>query len=108
MHLDSNVHGYLGLGQRASLICSGQDVVKQAILKGAVKLLLIAEDAAERTCKEFVLLAEAKGLIYLQVGFKSDYGAALGKPDRSIIGVLDQGYAKSLQKKIKQMLGGMP
>ena len=101
MHKD--LHGRLGIAQKAGLLVSGQDAVRQAVKNGTVVLILLAEDASPRTLKEFTLLAESKGIPWRQGGTRQEFGAALGKPDRAVIAMTDRGFAKSMLAKMPEI-----
>ena len=90
------LHGTLGLAQRAGRLASGQDAVRLALTAGKVYLLLLAKDAAPRTKQSFVSQAEQLNIPWLEAGTMEEFGMAIGKPDRAVIAVLDQGFATSI------------
>ena len=94
------LHGALGLAQRAGKVVSGTEVVRQSLVTNKVFLLLLASDAARRTKEEFVQLAEAKRVPWREPGSAQEYGAALGKPNRAVVAVLDRAIAESFLGKI--------
>lgn len=98
MHND--LRGALGLAQRAGLISSGQEVVREALVAHRAFLLLLASDASQRTRKQFMALAEQHRVPLREPGTMQDYGSALGKPDRAVVAVLDRGFAQSMLAKI--------
>ncbi len=82
-----------GLAQRAGKLFSGADQVEEAISRGVLKLLVLAEDTSGNTFERFRGLAENAGIRWLQMLPKDKWGYALGKKPRAVIGIGDNGFA---------------
>lgn len=59
-----------------------------------VKLVIIAEDAAETTRKDFGSLAKKYGVPCVFCCTKEKLGAAIGKSPRAVLALLDQNLAR--------------
>jgi len=87
---------FLGLGQRAGHVQSGDAAVEAIIKKGKAKLVILAVDASERTKEHFKNLAKYKKLPWVEGGQKMTIGIALGKSPRSVVVVTDDGFSRKL------------
>ncbi|MBW5444531.1 50S ribosomal protein L7ae [Cohnella sp. CFH 77786] len=83
----------LGLAMRAGKLVSGEETVLKAVRAGEAKLVVLAKDASDNTGKK---LADKCGSynVPLVVGFtRFELGGAVGKPERVMFAVTDQGFA---------------
>lgn len=91
----------LGLGQRAGQVVSGDFIVRVKIRKRAAHLIILAADAASQTIKDFQRYARGAGIPVVVYGRKIELGAALGRPPRAVVAVLDEVLAKRILKLIE-------
>ena len=84
----------LGLAARAGKVITGLDMCEKAVRRGKAKLIVIAEDAADSTKKQFC----AYGLPVTYVSDKETLGKFTGKEYRSVCVVCDTGLAKAIQE----------
>lgn len=96
---ESDILRFLGLAMRASKVVSGNDQILQEARKGRIKLLIIARDISENTLEKFLRAVEAAELEIPAYRFadKFSLGNAIGKPDRALVGVTDEGFAGKLE-----------
>ena len=76
----------LGLAQKAGCIASGEYAVEKAVKGGLASLVIVAEDASDNTKKKM------KNMTAL--------GHCIGKEYRSMVAVLQPGFAKSVMKQL--------
>jgi ribosomal protein L7Ae-like RNA K-turn-binding protein len=95
------IAGYLGIAQKAGKIAAGDKMVKDALLKNRVELLVLAGDASQEVRSELTVLAENNGIEILNWPNKIDLGLIVGKSQRGALGVLDAGIAGAI-KKVKE------
>lgn len=90
----------LGLARRAGRLNYGFDMVMAGL--GRTHLLLLTEDCAPRTCRNVEAAAKEFKIPvqYLPVT-KDQLGASIGTKPVGIIGVADQGFARSLAQSIE-------
>ena len=91
-----------GYARKVGKIVSGMDAVSDEIKKNKVKLLIIAEDASEKTASNIKYLAERKKVPILVIGTIENNSKAIGKENRAIIGIKD----KNISDGIKKLCGG--
>lgn len=86
----------VGLARRAGHVQSGDASVRSAVDRGKAVLLILAEDAAERTKKAFGRLAGDAGIPLISWGTKEDLGKILNKPARSVVAITDENFARGI------------
>ena len=86
----------LGLCMRAGLLSAGEVSAESAIKGQKAKLLIVAQDASANTKKKFKNSAEFYKVKMIYYGDKEELGKAVGKAERSVMAVCDDGFAKKL------------
>ncbi|MBR6792759.1 MAG: ribosomal L7Ae/L30e/S12e/Gadd45 family protein [Clostridia bacterium] len=90
----------LGLARRAGRLNYGFDMVMAGLSK--TYLVLLAEDAAPRTCRNIeAAAAERKIPVRKLPVTKDQLGVSIGTKPVGIIGVADRGFARSLAQSIE-------
>ncbi len=83
---------------KAGKLVSGMDVVSEEIKKNKVKLLIIAQDASEKTAGNIQFLAQRKKVPILVIGTIENNSKAIGRENRAIIGIKDKNIADGIKK----------
>lgn len=91
----------LGMAQKAGKLVSGDFAVKTALKTGKVKMLVIAEDAAENTKKELKHLAETVKVEVVEILTAETMGTAIGKERRVCGAFLDDNFTKMLRNALQ-------
>lgn len=94
--ISPSLHAMLGLCQRAGKLVSGDFAAEQALRRRKAELLILADDASERTREKFLKLAEQVGTKCYSVGTRSDLGEALGKADRAAVVIQSRDFTKGI------------
>ncbi len=94
----SRIAGYLGIAQKAGKIAAGDNMVKEALKRNKVELLVLADDIAVKLKEELSFAAEEQGITILQWPNKIDLGLIVGKSRRGAVAVLDTGFAQAIKK----------
>lgn len=92
----------LGLAARARKLVTGEELVIKEVRRGTVKLVLLSTDASEQTKKKVL---DKCGHYTVPVRIASDrqtLGQAIGKAERVVIGVMDDGFAKKMTTLLDQ------
>ncbi|MNE14326.1 putative ribosomal protein YlxQ [compost metagenome] len=96
----SKVFSSLGLAMRAGKLVTGDEIVLKSIRSSEAKLVIVAKDASANTHKKF----RDKCRTYkvpLLIGFDRErLGTSVGKPERVILALTDQGFADMIRKEI--------
>lgn len=86
----------LGLCQRAGKAASGDMAVEIALKKRQADLLILAEDASERTQDKILSLAATAGVKCYRVGTRDELGTALGKGHRAAVVIQSRDFTKGI------------
>ncbi|AWB44340.1 50S ribosomal protein L7ae [Paenibacillus sp. CAA11] len=96
----SNPLSQLGLAMRAGKVVSGDEIVLKAIRSKEAKLVIVAGNSSLNTQKKF---RDKCGTykVPLLIGFDREHlGASVGKPERVVLALTDQGFANLLRKTV--------
>ena len=69
------------------------------MLKKTIHLLIIAQDASERTQKKFKEISENYNIELIIDSNIEQLSKTIGKSNKAILGIKDRNFAKSIQKK---------
>lgn len=98
MVVQNKFFSLLGICMKAGKVQSGE-VGSEAALKGKkAKLIIVAEDASENTKTKFLNSAKFYNVDLIEYGKKIDLGWAVGKAERSVMAIIDDGFAKKLKE----------
>ena len=86
----------LGLAQKAGCIASGEFAVKG----GLACVVIVAEDASDNTKKKMRNMTDFYETPLYIYGSKDDLGHCIGKEYRSMVAILQPGFAKSVMKQL--------
>lgn len=95
---NKKILGLIGLAARARKICFGADSVEQEIKKKKVYLVVIANDASDRTKDKFNKLCEEYKIPIIIEGEIEILSKAIGKSNKAIIGIEESNLANEIQK----------
>lgn len=98
----NKVYSLLGIAMRGRNLVSGEFQTMEAIKKGSVMLVIIAEDASDNTTKQFIDKCAYYNISLFRYGTKELLGRAVGKNLRSSVGVCDAGLADAIVKQLKE------
>lgn len=86
----------LGLANRARKIISGEELVLKEIKAQRAKAVLISADASKNTSKKLQDKCTFYHVPFRFVGSREKLGHSIGKDERVVVAVLDEGFAKKL------------
>lgn len=90
----------LGLAMRAGKVVSGDELVLKHIRSSEAKLVILAGDASLNTRKKFRDKCGTYN-VPLLIGFdRESLGSSVGKPERVVLALTDQGFANLLRNTV--------
>ena len=98
----NKVLSLLGIAMKGHNLVSGEFQTLEAIKKGSAMLVIIAEDASDNTKKLFTNKSTFYNVPMVCFGTKEGLGYAIGKEQRSSVGVCDAGLANAIIKQLKE------
>ena len=102
--MHNRLHGLLGLACRAGKLALGHDAAVEAVHTGRAALCLLATDASERLCAEF--LRETQQFAHTKIPLlRTDYtmeqlGQSIGQRKTAVLTVNDRGFADRITELI--------
>ena len=96
----------LGFAQRAGKVSSGESAAQAMLQKKRGFLVILAQDASERTRNSYINRCAEAGIPCIVTGSQIRLGEIIGRSPRSVIVVTDEHFAKVLLEvlEIKQSL----
>ena len=98
--INNNILGLIGLAMKAGKISFGADSVEEDCKKGKIHLLIIAQDASERTQKKFQEITEQYQIPLFTIGTIEEISNAIGKDNKSVVSIKDSNIAKEIERII--------
>ena len=92
----------VGLATKAGRTVSGEFMTEKEVKSGRAALAIVAIDASENTKKKFRNMCEYYEVPLCFYGNKEKLGHAIGKEFRASLAILDEGFAKGIQKHINE------
>ena len=96
--INNKVYGLLGLATKAGKITFGTESCLDMIAKKKVKLIIVAEDSSERTINNFKEKCGQNNIDFYIFGNKDDISRAIGKTNKTVVGIKDKNLAGAIQK----------
>jgi predicted RNA-binding protein YlxR (DUF448 family) len=90
----------IAMANKAGKAVSGSDSVMDALRKGSVALLLLAEDISADSRTRFTAIAGKTGVKVIDFSFKERLGATLGKEIRTAVAVISLPFADALDREL--------
>ncbi len=97
---EERVVATMALANKAGRVVSGSDKVMDALRKGNVALLILAEDISDESAAKFLAIAGKTGVESYRFLFKERLGSPLGKDIRSVVAVEPGPFADSLRREL--------
>lgn len=97
---NKRVLGLLGLCTKAGEISFGTDACIDLIQKNKVKLIIVAEDAADRTKRNFKFLCNKNNIQIVEFGTIEEVSKAIGKKNKAVIGIKNNSLSNEIYKII--------
>ena len=92
----------LGIAMKGRNLLSGEFQTLEAVKQGSAMLVIIAEDASDRTRKLFTDKCSFYKVPVICFGTREELGRAIGKDLRSSLGVCDVGLADAIMKQLEE------
>ena len=98
MLVNNKVYGLLGLTTKAGKLCFGTESCLDMIDKNKIKLIIVAEDSAQRTIDNFKEKCEKNKIPFYIYGKKEEISNSIGKPNKTVVGIKDKNLAGAIEK----------
>ncbi|MBS5794539.1 MAG: ribosomal L7Ae/L30e/S12e/Gadd45 family protein [Clostridiales bacterium] len=91
----------LSICQKAGKIVSGEFAVEKALQDGSALYVIIANNASENTKKKFENKSFYYKIEYIIYGEKEVLSNSIGKYNRTVFAILDEGFYKKIREYIE-------
>ena len=81
---------------------SGEFSTEKEVKSGKAKLVIVAGDASQNTCKQFSDMCSFYHVPIFVFSSKEELGHAMGKEMRASLAIIDDGFAKSILELFKE------
>ncbi|MBO5366009.1 MAG: ribosomal L7Ae/L30e/S12e/Gadd45 family protein [Peptococcaceae bacterium] len=93
----------LGFAQKAGKLAAGEAAVENFLKKQKIVLIVVSEEISENRMIFWKRQAEFYNVPLVTVDIeKIDLGWAIGSSPKTVIGIMDQGMADAVRKKIAE------
>ena len=100
MNKDSRVLGLLGIATKAGAMTFGTEAVKESIESKKAKLVIVANDASDKTIDNFIFICKNNKLPIIKFGTIDTLSKAIGKPNKAVISIKDRNLSEEIYKII--------
>ncbi len=102
--MNTKIKNLLTLAAKSGNLVSGEDSSMSYLKKESIHLLIIAENASDNTKKKFTDKASYRNIPIRFWQDKDLLGNIIGKTPRTVIGIIDKGFAQNLIKYFDELL----
>ncbi|MFR2534296.1 MAG: L7Ae/L30e/S12e/Gadd45 family ribosomal protein [Clostridia bacterium] len=96
--INKKIGGLLGLARKAGKVVFGTEGTMEAIRRKQVKLIIVAQDAAPRTKKNFMQIAEQMQIPISIYGTIEELSNCIGQQNKAILGIKEIHFSEEIIK----------
>ena len=96
----NRVLGLIGLSAKAGKVECGADAVEECIKRGKAKLVIVSEDAADRTKENFEFLSKQQRVNFVVYANKEELSKSIGKNNKAVLAIKDKNLSEQIYKII--------
>ena len=98
----NRIFSMIGMAMKAGKVVSGEFATEKAVKTGKAWMVIVSEAASENTKKMFRNMCTFYKVPMFVYGTKEDLGHSMGKEFRASLAVTDEGFAKSIEKRLNE------
>ena len=98
----NRIFSMIGMAMKAGKVVSGEFATEKAVKTGKAWMVIVSEAASENTKKMFRNMCTFYEVPMYVYGTKEDLGHSMGKEFRASLAVTDEGFAKSIKKRLNE------
>ena len=98
----NRIFSMIGMAMKAGKIVSGEFATEKAVKTGKAWMVIVSEAASENTKKMFRNMCTFYEVPMYVYGTKEELGHSMGKEFRASLAVTDEGFAKSIEKRLNE------
>ena len=98
MLINNKILGLIGLSARARKVSFGSDSVEDKIKKRKIFIIIVADDASERTKNKFIELGKKYNVPVIIFETIDKLSKSIGKSNKAVLGIEDINVANEILK----------
>ena len=98
----NRIFSMIGMAMKAGKVVSGEFATEKSVKTGTAWMVIVSEAASENTKKMFRNMCTFYKVPMFVYGTKEDLGHSMGKEFRASLAVTDEGFAKSIEKRLNE------
>ena len=98
----NRIFSMIGMAMKAGKVVSGEFATEKAVKTGKAWMVIVSAAASENTKKMFRNMCTFYEIPMYVYGTKEDLGHSMGKEFRASLAVTDEGFAKSIEKRLNE------
>jgi ribosomal protein L7Ae-like RNA K-turn-binding protein len=91
--MTNKIYSMLGIARKAGKLLLGSDVCDNGLKKGKINLLILAQDASDRTKKDFINACNYQKVPYRIYGERKYLGKFTGKDEIVVLGICSEDFS---------------
>lgn len=99
MTREDKIYGLIGLATRARKIAYGNDAVMDCVKQKKTKLVMVTEDASEKTRKNMQYVCQKNNIKIIIFGKKDKLSHIIGKDNKVVIAIKEKNIADEIEKR---------
>lgn len=103
MNKENRVLGLIGIATKAGKVAFGTEAVTETIKNKKAKLVIVAEDASDKSKENIVYLCDKSRIQIVVFGKIETISKAIGKQNKAVISIKDKNLGEEI---IKIICGG--
>ncbi|MCX7843554.1 MAG: ribosomal L7Ae/L30e/S12e/Gadd45 family protein [Clostridia bacterium] len=101
--MTNKIYSFLGLASKAGKLVSGDETCERTIKAGKALMVIVSMDASDNTKKKFYDMCKHRDIELRFFGEKELIGRYTGKEIRSVVCIIDNGFAGQLGKMLNDL-----
>ena len=101
----NKIYSMFGLCMKAGKLAYGSDMCEENIKSNKTKLLIVSEEASNNTRQKFERICKEQKIEFVIFGSIDLISHSIGKNNKAIIAILDDGFAKKISGMLKEIKG---
>ena len=98
----NRIFSMIGMAMKAGKVVSGEFMTEKAVKTEEASLVIVSAQASENTKKMFRNMCTFYHVPMFCYGTKDELGHCMGKEFRASLAIMDEGFAKSIIKRLKE------
>ena len=103
----NKIYSILGICMKAGKLVCGSDVCIENIKKRKAKLVIVSEDASQNTKDKIANITKQNNITLIYFGEKEFLSKSVGKVDKAIYAILDDGFSKKILELLTESKGAI-